>query len=129
MAWNASDEEGLFVDAFEEVWCHGEGAAEGGYLGLLFGKGFGASSLRKTVSPCVSLKRLVPCVKYIPMILPAIDEPIPSELAHRRCAELCKDCKHYDFVQLDAQIHEISHRAFDPNLVRFLRCIVWQAMV
>ena len=129
MAGYASDDEGLFVDSFEEVWCHCEGAAEGGYLALLFGEGFGASGLKKMVSHFVSVVRFVPRVKYIPMILPATNESRPSELAHRRGTELCEDCKHDNFVQLEAQIHEISHRAFDPNLIRFLRCIVWQAMI
>lgn len=36
LAGEAGDEEGLFVDFFEEGGLCGEGVAEGGYLGLLF---------------------------------------------------------------------------------------------
>lgn len=44
------------------------------------------------------------CVKRIPMILPPINESFTSELAHCRCGELCKDCKHNNLVQLDAEV-------------------------
>ena len=45
LARQAGDEEGLLVDAFEKVGRRREGAAEGRYLALLFGKGFGAAQL------------------------------------------------------------------------------------
>ena len=41
----------------------------------------------------------------IPMTLPPTDESFTGELAHSRCAELCEDSKHNNFVQLDAEVH------------------------
>lgn len=67
-------------------------------FGLVVWEGFRRYEYRDTINRCVGLEGLVLCVKYIPMILPAVDEPITSELAHRRCAELCKNRKYYNFI-------------------------------
>ena len=65
---------------------------------LVVSEEFRRYAVRAMVSRCVTWERLVLCVKRIPMVLPSTNEPFTSELAHRRCAELCKDCKHNDFV-------------------------------
>ena len=97
-------------------------------FGLVVSEQFPHCHCRDMISRYLSLERKVRRLIYTPVTLPPIDKSFAGKLAHCGGAELCKNCKHNDFVQLDAEVHQISHRAFDPNLVWFFRSVVWQPM-
>lgn len=63
----------------------------------------------------------------LPVVRPAVDEAFSCEFTHGGCTEFTYDCEYGRFVELDAQVTQVLHRAFDADLVGLFGCIVWKS--